>query len=119
MATTLKLSNKGKPTPPFWKGVGKVLVWSMGVVSATIVALPIPSLLVKGAIVLGANLLLALGKELTTMTFDPTKVPLTYTPQPETAQPPATKDVSKEVAEIEETKLQEEAQLVIDNSSPK
>jgi hypothetical protein len=83
MATTLKFENKGKPTPPFWKGLGKVLVWAMPIVSTTIVVLPIPSLLIKSLIVLGTNLLLALGKELTTMTFNPEQVPLTYNPNME------------------------------------
>ena len=118
MATTLKKENKGKPTPPFWRGVGKVLVATMGIASTTVAILPIPSLLIKGLIIFGINSLLYLGKELTTYTFDPAKVPLTYTPQPEVAQPPETKDVTKEVEKIEEVKQKEEAQLKKD-SSPK
>jgi len=84
--TTLKKENKGKPTPPFWKKVGRGLVWSMPIVSATIVVLPIPSIFVKGLLVLGANLLLAVGKELTTYTFNPTQVPPTYNPDKETTK---------------------------------
>lgn len=83
MATTLRLENKNKPTPPFWKTVGRILVWIMPVISGSILVLPIPSLLIKGALVVGTNLLLALGKELTTMTFNPDKVPPTYTPNKE------------------------------------
>jgi len=84
--TSFKKENKGKPTPPFWKKVGKGLVWAMPIVSATLVTLPIPSILVKGLLVLGVNLLLALGKELTTYTFNPTKVPPTYNPEKETTK---------------------------------
>lgn len=80
MATTLSLANKGKPTPPFWKGFGKVLVVTMGIASTTIAVLPIPSIIVKGLIIFGINALLYVGKELTTMTFNPDKVPLTYNP---------------------------------------
>jgi hypothetical protein len=85
MATTLKRENKGKPTPPLWKGVGKVLIAVMGIASTTIAVLPIPSLLVKGLIIFGVNALLYLGKELTTMTFNPKQVPLTYNPNMEQA----------------------------------
>ena len=77
MATTLKRENRGKPTPPIWRKVGKALVWLMPVVSGSILMLPV-SILLKSLIVVGANLLLAIGKELTTYTFDPKQVPPTY-----------------------------------------
>lgn len=94
MATTLSRANIGKPTPPFWHKVGKALVWLMPVISGSILVLPIPSLLIKGLLVVGSNLLLAIGKQLTSMTYDPTKVPLTYFPVKEIPEIPTTKDVT-------------------------
>lgn len=112
MATTLSRSNRGKPTPPFWRGVGRALVVTMGIASTTIALVPIPSLLIKGLIIFGINALLYLGKELTTLTFNPAQVPLSYFPQPETPLQPATKDVSKEVEKIEEVKEAAEEKLI-------
>ena len=107
MATTLKLENQGKPTPPIWKKVGKWLVRLSPVVTGTVILLPIPVLL-KGMIIFSANLLLAIGKELTTYTFDPEKVPLSYFPQIEVPQAPATKNVTKTVERIAEIKATQE-----------
>ncbi len=80
--TTLKLENHGKPTPPIWRGVGRVLVILMPVVTAVIMIIPIPEPC-KGLIAVGANALLAIGKELTTYTFNPADVPVTYNPEKE------------------------------------
>jgi hypothetical protein len=101
MATTLKLENKGKPTPPFWKKVGEALVWSMPLVTAAVWVIPIPDEW-KAVISVGANTLLALGKKLTTYTFNPEKVPLTYFPQVATPEQPDTKDVTRAVERIAE-----------------
>ena len=109
MATTLKIKNKGKPTPPFWKAVGRVLVWSMPIISGSILVLPIPSLLIKGLMVVGANLLLAVGKELTTYTFNAEQVPLTYNPNME----------QKVLLKAEQKVQEEEAKEVIKEAEKK
>jgi hypothetical protein len=115
MATTFKKENQGKPTPPFWKTIGKILVWSMPVVTAVIMVTPLPPAW-KTVVTVGANALLALGKELTTYTFNPKKVPITYFPQPEIPEQPTTKDVTEEVEKIAEVKAVAEEKLKEDIS---
>jgi hypothetical protein len=103
MATTLKLDNHGKPTPPGLRRLGRILVILMPVVTAVLLVVPIVQPW-KDVIVVGTNALLALGKELTTYTFDPEKVPMTYFPQP-SAEQFETKDVTKTVEKIAEIEL--------------
>jgi len=106
MSTTLRKENKGKPTPPFWKGFGRALVLLATPITAIILVVPIPEPW-KTIIAVSANALLALGKELTTYTFNPKQVPLSYFPQKDDVPPTATKDVTEEVARIEEKLIDE------------
>ena len=69
---TFSLENRKKPTPKFWQKVGQGLVIAMGVVTASVAAVPIP-IWPKLGIVIAANGILYLGKFLTTMTAESPK----------------------------------------------
>lgn len=110
MATTVSIKNIGKPSPPIWKKIGNWALyggWAIAVVAKFFVPEPYKSAIMELMVIFGPLI-----KGATKLTFNPEQVPLSYFPQPETPQQPATKDVTKEVEKIEEVKADAEEKLI-------
>ena len=100
MATTVKIENIGKPSPPIWKKIGNWALygaWTIAVVAKIFVPEPYKSAIMELMVIFGP-----LVKGATKLTFNPEKVPLTYFPQVTTPEQPETKDVTKAVERIAE-----------------
>ena len=109
MATTISLSNVGKPSPPIWKKIGNWALyggWAIAVVAKFFVPEPYKSIIMELMVIFGPLI-----KGATKLTFDPAKVPLSYFPQPEPVNAPETKDVTKEVEKIDAAAEKAEAKL--------
>lgn len=114
MATTVSIKNINKPSPPIWKKIGNWAIYGVLPVTIAVAKFFVPEPY-KSLIIELAAILMPLIKGATKLTFNPEQVPLSYFPQPETPQQPATKDVTKEVEKIKEVKADAEEKLIKDS----